>query len=95
MPFIAPRIEAMEYDGTNGEFIASEWLGDTKFISDDGETLVMAVPVWPTPEPREFPKGYVVFRTSGSDFNMAIPSEDYAKGYVTLPDPPTQNPEGS
>jgi hypothetical protein len=40
--FITDRLEAVQYDGTNGEFIADEFLSGTTLLSDDGQLLRLA-----------------------------------------------------
>ena len=37
--FITDRLEAIQYDGTNGESIAREFLSGTIVVSDDGQLL--------------------------------------------------------
>lgn len=39
MAFVIPRLEAVQYDGTNGESIASEFLTGMTVGSDDGQVL--------------------------------------------------------
>jgi len=41
MPVITSRLEAVQYDGTNGAFIASEFLSSTTVGSDDGQLLAL------------------------------------------------------
>jgi len=39
LSFVVDRLEAVQYDGTNGQFIASEFLSNTTLDSDDGQLL--------------------------------------------------------
>ncbi|MFI1030723.1 hypothetical protein [Streptomyces sp. NPDC020951] len=39
MPFVTSRLEAVQYDGANGQFIANEFLSNTTIESDDGQLL--------------------------------------------------------
>jgi hypothetical protein len=39
MESVIVRLEAVQYDGTNGEFLASEFLSNTAVASDDGQEL--------------------------------------------------------
>jgi hypothetical protein len=56
--FITSRLEAVQYDGTNGQSIASEFLSGTTLLSDDGQLLRL---VDGTNDP-EIPLGYWVIR---------------------------------
>lgn len=40
MPIVTPKLESLQYDGTNGTFITETWLVSVTSVSDDGQTLV-------------------------------------------------------
>ncbi|MBK3625911.1 hypothetical protein JHN59_13870 [Streptomyces sp. MBT49] len=39
MESVIPQLDAVQYDGSNGAYIASEFLSRTRLGSDDGELL--------------------------------------------------------
>ncbi|MDG9705537.1 hypothetical protein [Streptomyces sp. DH37] len=41
MAVVVHRVESIQYDGTNGTFIATEWLTGVTLGSDDGQTLAL------------------------------------------------------
>ena len=86
--FVTQRVEALAYDGTNGQFIASEWLANVTLVSDNGQLLVLEVPGWPSPSQIEVPLAYLVLRGGRKTFMQPIPAEDFAENWVQLPDPP-------
>ncbi|MFD3640952.1 hypothetical protein [Streptomyces griseus] len=87
MVYVTERWEALAYDGTNGQVIANEFLGDVSLISDDGQTLVLEVPIWPSTEPRDVPLGYVVMRGGDGALRQIVPPDVYARDWYVLPDP--------
>ncbi|MFE3495252.1 hypothetical protein ACFXOS_19635 [Streptomyces sp. NPDC059175] len=88
MPAYTLRHEAIQYDGANGQHIATEFLGDVELLSDDGQTLTIGIPVWPGTQPLDIPKDYYVLRYYGRTFYQAIPPGDFEQNWVEIPDPP-------
>lgn len=39
MPFVVAKLESIQYDGTNGQYIADTFLSGTTLGSDDGQLL--------------------------------------------------------
>ncbi|MFG3510257.1 hypothetical protein ACGF5F_32695 [Streptomyces sp. NPDC047821] len=84
MPYIVPREEAVIYDGTNGAYIANEWLGDATLVSDSGQVLRLKIDGWP-PIQYDVPLGYYVLRYYGRTFHQAISAQDYTQNWLELP----------
>lgn len=85
--FVAQKVEALAYDGTNGQYIADEWLDDVAVSSDDGETLVLEIPVWPGHDLKAVPKGHVLLRSYGKVLTQVLSGPDFAQNWYLLPDP--------
>ncbi|MFF3398237.1 hypothetical protein ACFYW6_06960 [Streptomyces sp. NPDC002659] len=86
--FVTRRVEAETYDGTNGAFLANEWLAEVMLVSDDGDTLVIEAPGWPEPTRYSIPKGHILLRDGRQTFQQPVSPEDFPKDWVHLPDPP-------
>lgn len=89
MPFVTPKFEAIEYDGTNGQHIANEWLSNATLVSDDGETLTIEVPGWPSNEQRSIAKGFYVMAYGGRVYYQAIEAATYLQDWTEIPQSPT------
>jgi hypothetical protein len=82
---VIERLEAVQYDGTNGDYIASTWLSNTTLDSDDGQLLQL---VDGMQDPR-IPLGSWVLRRTASVglflFAGAYSEADYRAKYSVLP----------
>ncbi|MHC3391288.1 hypothetical protein ACLQ2E_17810 [Streptomyces lavendulocolor] len=87
MPTYTLRHEAIQYDGSNGTEVATEFLGDVQLLGDDGQTLTIGIPVWPSHQPLDIPKGHYVLRYYGRTFYQAIPAADFEQNWVEVPQP--------
>jgi hypothetical protein len=81
---VTQKHEAVIYDGTNGEFIASQWLEDTTLLADDGQVLRIEVAGWPAQQ-HDIPVGAYVIRYYGRVFREALPPEEFAKRWAEVP----------
>ncbi len=83
MPYIVSKKESIQYDGTNADFILNTWL--------TGVTLESTTPdgtlkVWLNESDFEFvPVGYYIIRTNGVHWSGLASPDQYAAGYVELP----------
>lgn len=84
MPFVTLRQEALAYNGTNGAFIANDWLGDATLVSDDGQMLRLKIAGWP-PIQYDIPVGYYVMRYYGETFYQSVSPADYEQNWIELP----------
>ncbi|NUK07456.1 hypothetical protein HRW18_05390 [Streptomyces lunaelactis] len=94
MAFIVPRIESVQYDGTNGQFIANTFLADTVVVSDDGTTLVLDLQAYPyesvdryTVRQGEWVIGHA-WNGERYRFYSRTPDADYRSQYAELPTSP-------
>lgn len=85
MQSVIERLDAVQYDGTNGEFIASEFLSNTTLGSDDGQLLQMVDGM----QDPQIPVGHWVIRRTVSVglflFAGAFSDADYQARYTVLP----------
>ncbi|MFJ4617432.1 hypothetical protein [Streptomyces sp. NPDC088812] len=85
MPFAVPRLEAVQYDGTNGQFLADDFLSGTTLLSDDGQLLRL---VDGTNDP-EIPLGYWLIRQAISvglfQYIGVYSDADFQARYAPLP----------
>jgi hypothetical protein len=83
--FITDRLEAVQYDGTNGQTIASEFLSATTVISDDGQLLRLS----DGSNDPDIPLGNWVIRRSISvdlfQYLGNYPDADFQARYAPLP----------
>lgn len=84
MPFVTAKYEAIVYDGTNGQYIATQWLDSATLVTDDGQTLVLEIAGWP-PSQFQIPLGHYVLRYYGKSFYQPVSPEDYAQNWVEIP----------
>jgi hypothetical protein len=83
--FITDRLEAIQYDGTNGEFLAGEFLDNTTILSDDGQVLRL---VDGTNDPVVPLGDWVIRRALGGGQYMYLgtyPTVDLEARYAPLP----------
>ncbi|MFH8805470.1 hypothetical protein ACH4F6_39015 [Streptomyces sp. NPDC017936] len=83
--FITDRLEAIQYDGTNGEHIATEFLSNTTVASDDGQILRL---VDGTNDPEIALDNWVIRRALGGGLYMYLgtyPDADFKARYAPLP----------
>lgn len=85
MAVVTVKYEALQYDGTNGADIASQWLADTTLVSDNGQELVIQVAGWP-PTTYTVPLGYYVLRYYGKTFFQPVSPADFAQNWVEIPE---------
>ncbi|WP_425244859.1 hypothetical protein [Streptomyces sp. NEAU-NA10] len=85
MQSVIERLEAVQYDGTNGDYIASTFLSNTTLDSDDGQLLQL---VDGMQDPRIPLGSWVIRRTAGVGlflFAGAFTDADYRAKYTVLP----------
>ncbi|HEY6114783.1 MAG TPA: hypothetical protein VI172_02390 [Candidatus Dormibacteraeota bacterium] len=85
MPFVIERLESVQYDGTNGPYIATQFLSRTTLGSDDGQLLQL---VDGMQDPQVHRGYWVVRRTIGVgrfEFVGAFSDADYQAMYTVLP----------
>jgi hypothetical protein len=81
---VRERIEAVQYDGTNGTYIGEEFLSRTRVDSDDGEVLRL---VDDANDPTVRLGCWVVRRAQGGgrfEFLGAFSQEDYEERFAPL-----------
>lgn len=85
MPLITSRLEAVQYDGSNGQYIATQFLSNTTLDSDDGQVLQL---VDGTNDPR-IRLGWWVIRQAISvglfQYLGTYNDADYQARYAPLP----------
>ncbi|MGW0943651.1 hypothetical protein ACWD4O_14045 [Streptomyces sp. NPDC002623] len=85
MPFVVERLEAVQYDGTNGTFIANEFLSNTTIESDDGQLLSL---VDGTNDPQIRLNHWVIRQALGGgqfQYRGTYNTADYQAKYAPLP----------
>jgi hypothetical protein len=83
--FITDRLEAIQYDGTNGQYIASEFLSNTVVVSDDGQILRLSDG---TNDPDIAVNNWVIRRAISVDLFQYLgnyPDADFQARYAPLP----------
>ncbi|MGW0942895.1 hypothetical protein ACWD4O_10135 [Streptomyces sp. NPDC002623] len=83
--FITDRLETIQYDGTNGQFIATEFLDNTTVLSDDGQLLRL---VDGNNDPQVYLGDWVIRRALGGGQYMYLgtyPTADLEARYAPLP----------
>ncbi|MFI1371355.1 hypothetical protein ACH4UY_04995 [Streptomyces longwoodensis] len=81
---VRERIDAVQYDGTNGEFIGTEFLSRTRVDSDDGEVLQL---IDDAIDPLVRKGCWVVRRAQGGgrfEFLGVFSQEDYEERFAPL-----------
>lgn len=82
---VIQRLDAVQYDGTNGTYIATEFLTNTRVGSDDGQTLQLFDDA---NDPQIPLGGWVVRSTVGVgryQYIGAYPNEAFQAIYTVLP----------
>jgi hypothetical protein len=83
--FITDRLEAIQYDGTNGEFIGSDFLSGMRLLTDDGQLLRL---VDGTNDPEISLGNWVIRRAISIDLFQYIGTyndADFQARYAPLP----------
>ncbi|MFI6105851.1 hypothetical protein [Streptomyces sp. NPDC051310] len=92
MALVTERYESIQYDGTNGRYIAETWLANCALVEDTG-TLLTIDDVGPTGSGLVNVEvgGWVIKRSPVADhqnlFYMALSDSSYRLRYVELPTP--------
>ncbi|MEU5769791.1 hypothetical protein ABZ782_28140 [Streptomyces asoensis] len=84
MESVIPKMDAVQYDGTNGRFIAEEFLSGTTLGSDDGQLLQL---IDGQQDPQIYLGDWVIRRTApGGRFLYAggFTDADYRAMYTVL-----------
>ncbi|MFM9604244.1 hypothetical protein [Streptomyces turgidiscabies] len=87
MPFVTQRMDSIQYDGTNGAYIAGTWSTGIRFVSDTGTVLTYTDQ--DGYERTANLDDWLIITGVGDGYPTVLPPEPYRAHFVEIPPMPS------